>query len=400
MFHPKQAGVLSILFVLLLVVHASQVHAVRNGQAAAGGNSIFMYKEGDDFGTAAVIKYPRCVLTSGFGAGKTMYKGDDLIHINNNTKRAAPVAGGVGPDQSTPWVDFAVLFLEKKPDGAVKYIQEADYTPLVLSKAENFGLEAGVLGSKSGYLVGYGHTGVSQGTNTGGMVRHSGLTEGALYKLGSSQTPPVKGSTLRAYPFYPTAPIGCFGDDGSPLQRAEGVTGVMGTMASANAGLCSGITFNEYSTFDDTNDTGGKTNWKRVNQMIEATCGKTLNTGKTGGGTGKVEGEMGSGQEWPPDEDPTYAFNAAMDCGDGIEDQDCTEFMHVGQVMTLEAIADTGSVFVKWVDGPPSYEFCPCAESTNATCVVDYDDMGYYDEENTIDLSGCYAEFDYQLGSE
>lgn len=407
----RRAWPVFLLFAALLVgAQTLEVQAVRDG-TPVDGNSVFLYKDDvgpggatTSYGTAASVKYKRCMVTAGhvhngMGTGKKMYKGQDLRVITEETRRAAVVAGGAHADQTQNWVDFAVLWLEKRMDGELtKFIQESHYAPLEPKKAEDFGLTADVAGTIGAHLVGYGFNATVDGVDTGDKIKRLGNPNAALWALGSSQTPAQKGSMIQAVPVAADSNrIGCMGDSGAPLQKS-GASGIFGVLATGNAALCKDVTLNKFSAFDDTNAQGGKTNWLRVNEMIKTTCGKMIvgdkdEMGSTG--QGKVIGQLSPVHEWPPVEGDDFDSNIA--CGDGTPDIDCREFMHEPETMTLTAIPAVGSRFVGWVerDGQAvGYGDCPCHGSASQTCVVPYDQVGYYDTETSFDMSGCFAVFE------
>ena len=73
------------------------------------------------------------------------------------------------------------------------------------------------------------------------------------------------------------------------------------------------------------------------------------------------------------------AANGMIDCSDGFGD--CAEIIHEGETPDLYAFADErlGVTFGGW-----SGERCPCAGSTDPTCIVDAS-IGEYDERASID---------------
>ncbi len=414
---------LSALFFVLLLAHTAQVHAIWNGMnvVSSGANGIFMFSYSDATGnyhpvelaaTASNVKYARCMVTAKHVIDRNYthaFKGDDLRSITPDVPQQEIVrtktlaASFLYPDQR----DIGVAWLSNELEGTsgITRILLSDYSKWAIAKADGLGLTADadeltVANGIVSHLVGYGHNDV--------IEPFPETAPGAFQDVGIGRkrgADPVMTYFREAGPgasiwMRPRAGDAwrhsCEGDSGAPLQTASTVHGVL---SRGTGGKCvdrhNDLTV--FSVFTDPESEGVESNWQEVNRMIEEVCVKSLTVHKVGA-LGKVEGTLSPGHEWPPLV-PNLKFTDDILCGDGVapEDMDCVEDMHEGMTMTLEAIPGQDSAFDYWygLAGQP----CPCQGSDVSTCVVPFDDMGYYAQNMSIDESLCVALFEYAYSS-
>jgi hypothetical protein len=398
--------------------------AVVNGIETNGRpNTVFMATmipdeeiEGHDHigvGTITAVKYPRCMITAKHvmeGGLDVVVKGRDLRDITSSTYRQK-IATWKGTEALPVYVskkyrDIAVAWMENKSSDTfygVNRITRDMYEPLALATPtheDNLGLEPNTSGetSEGGPKVvlveGYGVSGTVDGKEVGQSVKRVGYPHATLFRLGVGTPGSYIKTVARA---GDGNRIGCAGDSGAAL-TLSGSNKVVGILSSGSEGNehCGDETVAFYSAFDHSNYTDDKTNWTRVNELVKTTCGVNAMGFKAPQsiGQGYVVGSLSSPQEWPPIENDLQ-FNDAIFMGDSTPNQDFREFIHEGQDMVLNAIPSPGSYFMRWeqygINTP--YGNCPCYGSSNPVCIMEYDQVGYYDEDTSLDVSTCLAKF-------
>lgn len=411
------------------VIGASSAFAIRQGTATndllktvmATKATITVGQENFDiWGTATNVKYPRCFLTAEHNLTNPNTQqsiGDAQISI---VQGQHPITQG-GKSQkvggrstsheayayATPmWFDLVVLLLEAK-EGENRLVK-ADYAPIAYGgnlgpantayTGQGFGSGAETAGHRDVDIIGYGA--FSGSTMTGPLSvmgmghKRKGVAHARNLVSGPSQTPAKTGGFYTVVPTASGGKLACPGDSGGPLFKTGDTTTTYGVASGASPTSCNAATFVYYTVIDDNRILpNGDSTKKWIDTNVALVCAARLNSfiNPTNGGavTGTLVGATFTSED-------NTIIDGDIACGVGTDD-DCTEMVHDGESITLTATPDTGYHFVRWQD---KINECPCDGSTDPECLVEFDDMGTYTEEVSIDVSDCEAVFEVTLPPE
>lgn len=403
-----------------------RVDEVRAGGGGAGEVSkVFLLissinvtptNDASKIGSSVNVKYKRCLLTAAHVVvppvqAMLVYRGANLTSLDNKPFQNI-AAGVVHPQHTAPWRDLAVLWatnqLTTPPtpgagsgsdagtggggDPGEPRIPLSGWSPQTIINTIGLGnaqLGAnGVPGTpstggpKAATIVGYGNNATVAGVDTGSQVLRVGAVSATHFFDGALQTTPRTGGAYYLAPGATDQNI-CIGDSGGPVRTSAGVFAIISqqhgdTCASAVGGFATALNTSKVGT--------DVSNWDWVRGAIERTCKKDLQTGVSG--QGRVDGTIAPAQTIV--ESP--GLSGTLSCGPTAPTpEDCVEFVHEGQTVTLTATAAAGWRFVRWYKTAGS---CPCHDSTSPTCTVGYDAIGTYTQDSSSDLGTCYAEFE------
>jgi Trypsin/Divergent InlB B-repeat domain len=354
-------------------------------------------------GTAANIFASRCFLSAGH-VGENAHPDNSWVYSGQTY---SPFFGGKRQKLETIRVlsasevyqDVAVFWAQNSTtpnddQGRPRLQEPADYTKV------DYG--GNLPGTTTGVTIfGYGNNTPQGGSGT----RRRGIAKYLNYKKGTEVIPALDGARY-ILGVGPTGQLGCSGDSGGPLfamgdySKTYGVLSMGGNLLGQDcSGSATGALGNFYTAIDSAkrNVAGAQSNKEWVDKQTTDICGKKMSF-FFGAPSGYLTGTL---------EDYRYVYsdnlsiNGAIDCDPTVDAEDppgtgmdCDEMVHEGETLEFTATPDSGWHFAEWMDADPETNTnCPCV-GQGATCTVEYEDMGYYDDDESIDDSLCMVVFE------
>lgn len=338
------------------------------------------------YGTATNIFAPRCLLTAGHVV-QAVTAGESWAFQGENVK-----SGGkwqlwekfVPRDGSVREQDLAVIWLQnsKAPPEAV--------TPRMQEPGDYSHIEYGGLfpASETGTsMMGYG----KNMTGSGAGIKRKGYAKYTAYNPGTNVNPPLDGGWYHIDK-GPTGQFTCGGDSGGPLFRMGNFAktyGVASAVGSLNGPECgTGFLLGMiYTSIDSAKIQGGTSNKEWVDQTTTDICTKKalfIPMDFHGSVTGTLQNYRYIYSDMPQ-------MNGSISCALS-GGSDCVENVHYQESLSVTAVPYSGWQFSSWLNGGGSLKPCPCV-GQGANCTIEYDDIGYYDEEISSDEAICIASF-------
>jgi hypothetical protein len=291
--------------------------------------------------------------------------------------------------------DLGILWLtnfQNPPTGPKKFIDT--YVPFSISREPLAGLPADLT------VVGYGADPQYQTTTSktrrtywefrfdaylNPFVEYGSGPFGGSWNWGPSNVP--KGSIYISNDFDHAWTIG--GDSGGPAFIANTVYGIV-SGAGGNPYFFGYDKDYFYVGVDQYADGGTKKNnneWLR--KYADFICTKSVHVyPKTG--VASINGSTLRSYLYPEIE-----ANGRINFVPSNSNSDGIELIHEGMTISLSATLEPGFSFVQWegtiITGTDRTErnLCPCNGSTNPVCTLNYEDIGIYDQVNSIDEAQC-----------
>ena len=311
--------------------------------------------------SAVEIISNRCILTAAHCVKSDLLRYGQNGNFTDNSKeipviRSKPLSIGVNQaDLAVLWVsDKYQDFTNRAPQGAATF---SPRTPKLPPAAP---LNVGI----SGYGLNSANMGV--GTSRNANMKYTGLHDIAAVPGGT-----VAGQQMDLAPI--SGQSACSGDSGGAVLSGGDL---IGTIAS-NAGGCdgtNGVTATSY----------GNGNLAWLTGTAASECVPKVNVSavvKDG-----IDGDNIKGTD-------TTTSTVVINCdGDLNPNDDCDEEQSVHSISLKATTTVANRVFDKWLDGlmPTS---CPCANSTDATCVISSTFLNYKDTGANMENATCMATF-------
>ena len=287
--------------------------------------------------------------------------------------------------------DIGILWLtnfQNPPTGPKKFIDT--YVPFSISREPLAGLPTNLT------VVGYGPDPVYQNTDSKNRRTYWDLRfdaylnpfveYGSSWNLDSSDVP--KGS-LYVSNDYATAWT-TYGDSGGPAFVGNTVYGIVQGVHAYTI-LKKPVEYDYYYTGVEQYADGGtkKNNNEWLRKYADFVCTKSVSVYPRTGVAG-INGSTIRTYYYPEIE-----ANGKINFVPSSSNSDGFEFIHEGMTISLSATLEQGFSFVQW-EGPiilgtdgTNKNLCPCNGSKNPVCTLSYDNIGIYDEVNSIDEAQC-----------